>query len=151
MTVDSHLSVARGPQGATVLIVDDDPSVRALARQALLPGGFQVREASDGASALRILQQHPREIWLVLTDLMMAGMSGGELAARVLAAPSRPQVLLMSGSSRAELDGLGPLHAGLPYLRKPFVPEQLALRVQELLVQESGGGSGRPRTQSGPG
>jgi two-component system cell cycle sensor histidine kinase/response regulator CckA len=147
VTMDSRLTVAPGPQGATVLIVDDDPSVRALARRALLPRGFQVREASDGASALRILQQHPREIWLVLTDLMIAGMSGGELAARVLAAPSRPQVLLMSGSSRAELDGLGPLHARLPYLRKPFMPEQLASRVQELLVQESG----RPWTQSRPG
>jgi two-component system cell cycle sensor histidine kinase/response regulator CckA len=143
VTVDSHLSVARNPQGATVLIVDDDPTVRALARRALLPRGFQVREASDGASALRILQQHPQEIWLVLTDLMMAGMSGGELAARVLAAPTRPQVLLMSGSSRAELDGLGPLHAQLPYLRKPFVPEQLASRVQELLVKESDRMGGR--------
>jgi two-component system cell cycle sensor histidine kinase/response regulator CckA len=145
VTVDSHLSVARGPQGATVLIVDDDPTVRALARRALLPRGFQVREASDGASALRILQQHPHEIWLVLTDLMMAGMSGGELAARVLAAPSRPQVLLMSGCSRAELDGLGPLHAQLPYLRKPFVPEQLASRVQELLVKNPAGWAGKSR------
>ena len=137
MDMDSRLSVARRPQGATVLIVDEDPSVRAAARRALLQIGFQVREASDGATALRILQQHPREIWLVLTDLMMAGMSGGELAARVLAAPSRPQVLLMSGSSRAELDGLVPLHAQLPYLRKPFAPEQLALRVQELLIGAS--------------
>jgi two-component system cell cycle sensor histidine kinase/response regulator CckA len=134
--MDSRLSVARWPQGATVLIVDDDPGVRAAARRALLPRGFQVREATDGASALRILQQH-REIWLVLTELIMTGMSGGELIERVLAAPSRPQVLLMSGASRAELDRLGPLDAQLPYLRKPFVPEQLASRVQELLVRDS--------------
>src|SRR5947207_2746019 len=133
--MDSRLSVARWPQGATVLIVDDDPGTRAAARRVLLPGGFQVREASDGASALRILQQHPREIWLVLTELIMAGMSGGELAARVLAAPSRPQVLLMS--ALADLDGLAPLGAQLPYLRKPFAPEQLASRVQELLVRAS--------------
>ena len=135
--MDSRLSVARWPQGATVLIVDDDPGVRAAARRVLLPGGFQVLEASDGASALRILQQHPREIWLVLTELIMAGMSGGELAARVLATPSRPQVLLMSGASRADLDGLAPAGAQLPYLRKPFAPEQLALRVQELLLRAS--------------
>jgi two-component system cell cycle sensor histidine kinase/response regulator CckA len=131
--MDSRLSVARWPQGATVLIVDDDPGVRAAARRALLPGGFQVREATDGASALRILQQHPREIWLVLAELTMAGMSGGELAARVLAAPSRPQVLLMSAG--ADLDGLAPVAAQLPYLRKPFAPEQLASRVQELMVK----------------
>ena len=137
MDLDSRLSVARWPQGATVLIVDDDPGVRAAARRALLPRGFQVREASDGASALRILQQHPREIWLVLTELIMTGMSGGELAARVLATPSRPQVLLMSGASRAELDGLGRLDTQLPYLRKPFAPEQLTSRVQELLVRVS--------------
>ncbi len=143
MDMDSRLSVALWPHGATVLIVDEDPSVRALARRALVPRGFQVREASDGASALRILQQHPREIWLVLTDLMMTGMSGGELAARVRAAPSRPQVLLMSGASRAELDGMAPLDAQLPYLRKPFGPEQLASRVQELLVNQSRGMGGR--------
>jgi CheY-like chemotaxis protein len=136
--MDSRLTVAPGPQGATVLIVDDDPSVRAVARRALLLRGFQIREASDGASALRILQQHPREIWLVLTDMMMPGMSGAELASRVLAAPSRPQVLLMSGSPRAELDRLGPLHTQLPFLQKPFVPEQLAARVQELLVTDPG-------------
>ncbi|MFL5496419.1 MAG: response regulator [Gemmatimonadales bacterium] len=133
MDIDSRLTVARWPQGATVLIVDDDPGARAAARRALLPRGFQVREASDGASALRILQQHPREIWLVLTELMMAGMSGGELALRVLAAPSHPQVLLMS--ARADLDRLGPAGAQLPYLRKPFAPEQLASRVQELLAR----------------
>jgi two-component system, cell cycle sensor histidine kinase and response regulator CckA len=135
--LDSRLSVALWPQGATVLIVDDDPSVRAVARLTLLARGFQVREASDGASALRILQQHPREIWLVLTDLMMTGMSGRELAARVLAAPTRPQVLLMSGSSRVELDGLAPFGVQLPYLRKPFAPEELVSRVQELLVRVS--------------
>jgi CheY-like chemotaxis protein len=133
--MDSRLSVARWPQGATVLIVDDDPGVRAAARRVLLPGGFQVLEASDGASALRILQQHPREIWLVLTELIMGGMSGRELAARVLAAPSRPQVLLMS--ALPDLDGLAPAGAQLPYLRKPFAPEQLALRVQELLLRAS--------------
>jgi CheY-like chemotaxis protein len=135
--LDSRLSVARWPQGATVLIVDEDPGVRAAARRALLQGGFQVLEAGDGASALRILQQHPREIWLVLTELIMTGMSGGELAARVLATPSRPQVLLMSGASRADLDGLALLDAPLPYLRKPFAPEQLASQVQELLARAS--------------
>jgi two-component system cell cycle sensor histidine kinase/response regulator CckA len=145
VTADSRLTVARGPQGTTVLIVDDDPSVRAVARRTLLPRGFQVREASDGASALRILQQHPREIWLVLTDMMIAGMSGGELAARVLAAPTRPQVLLMSGSSRAELDRLGPPHTQLPYLLKPFAPEQLVLRVQELRAKDSGRTGGESR------
>jgi two-component system cell cycle sensor histidine kinase/response regulator CckA len=133
--MDSRLSVARWPQGATVLIVDEDPTTRAVARRALLPRGFQVREAGDGASALRILQQHQREIALVLTELIMTGMSGGELVARVLAAPSRPQVLLMSGFSRIELEGLAPLGTQLPYLRKPFVPEELASRVQELLTR----------------
>ncbi len=128
----SRLTVAPGPHSATVLIVDDDRGARATACRTLQLAGFQVREAGDGASALRILQQHPREIWLVLAELMTPGMSGTELAERVLAAPSRPHVLLMSGCSRMELDGLVGFQPELPYLRKPLVPEQLAARVQEL-------------------
>jgi DNA-binding response OmpR family regulator len=115
-----------------VLIVDDDSGARATACRTLQLAGFEVREAGDGASALRILQQHPHEIWLVLAELMTPGMSGTELAERVLAAPSRPQVLLMSDCSRKELDRVVGFQPALPYLRKPLVPEQLTARVQEL-------------------
>jgi DNA-binding response OmpR family regulator len=127
-----RLTVPRRPHSATVLIVDDDSGARATACRTLQLAGFEVREAGDGASALRILQQHPREIWLVLAELMTPGMSGTELAERVLAVPSRPQVLLMSDCSRKELDRVVGFQPQLPYLRKPLVPEQLAARVQEL-------------------
>ena len=132
MIMKSRLTVARGPHSATVLIVDDDSGARATACRTLKLAGFQVREAGDGASALRILQQHPREIWLVLAELMSPGMSGTELAERVLAVPSRPQVLLMSDCPRKELDRMVGFPLELPYLRKPLVPEQLTARVQEL-------------------
>jgi two-component system cell cycle sensor histidine kinase/response regulator CckA len=128
----SRLTVARRPHSTTVLIVDDDSGARAAACRTVRLAGFDVREAGDGASALRILQQHPHEIWLVLAELTTPGMSGTELAQRLLAAPSPPHVLLMSECSRMELDRLVGVSPELSYLRKPLVPEQLAARVQEL-------------------
>ena len=125
-------SVAGAPQQPSILVVDDEPSQRLLTCRALQREGYRVREASDGAAALRILHQHPREFALVITDLVMPVMDGGELARRLLLSPSHPRVLLVSGYPPDMLRALGVEFPSLPFLQKPFTAEQLAETVRAL-------------------
>src|SRR5262249_6850160 len=82
---------AQGPQATeTVLLVDDEPAVRALVREVLRRHGYTVVEAPDGATALRLCAEYPAPIHLVLTDMVMPGMGGRALAER--AARLRPSL-----------------------------------------------------------
>jgi CheY-like chemotaxis protein len=116
-----------------VLVVDDEPSVRLFTCRVLQREGYRVREASDGAAALRILQQHPREFALLIADLVMPVMDGGELARRVVRLPIHLPVLLVSGYPRDMLKALGVQYPGLPFLQKPFTAEQLTATVRALV------------------
>ena len=73
-----------GPQMETILVVDDEAQVRTLARDILLGAGYQVLEAEDGDHALRIADDHQGAIHVLLTDIMMPGINGKELADRFL-------------------------------------------------------------------
>ncbi|CAN5857252.1 hypothetical protein BH24GEM1_BH24GEM1_00580 [soil metagenome] len=121
------------PQQPGVLVVDDEPSVRLFTCRALQREGYRVREASDGAAALRILQQHPREFGLLIADLVMPVMDGGELARRVLRSSMPLPVLLVSGYPQDMLKALGVQYPGLPFLQKPFTVEQLIATVGALV------------------
>jgi PAS domain S-box-containing protein len=116
----------------TVLVVEDEPRVRRLAVLGLRARGYTVLEAADGAEAMRVARRVGDTIDLVVSDLMMPGMSGLALVGELSSIVPRARALLMSGhadpgflDSRPDL-----LHAFLP---KPYTPERLARKVREVL------------------
>src|SRR5260370_35227099 len=112
------------PTGSeTVLIVEDAEAIRSLARKVLTAQGYTVLEAGDGAEALKIAQRHAGPLHLVLTDVVMPGMGGRELAQRL--APRRPELNLVytSGYTGAAVEPPGTLSAGRPFPPNPHPPE----------------------------
>jgi two-component system cell cycle sensor histidine kinase/response regulator CckA len=109
----------------TVLIVDDEETPRLVTCRMVRALGYTAQSARDGREALRYLQQHPGEVRLLLTDVVMPYMDGGELAERARDLHPRLPIVLMS-SHPAE--NIGELLAGypeLPFLAKPFTTEAL--------------------------
>jgi two-component system cell cycle sensor histidine kinase/response regulator CckA len=125
------LTTVRGSE--TILLVEDDDQVRAVARGILARNGYHVVEARHAGEALLISEKHPGTIHLLLSDVVMPQMSGAELAKRL--APSRPEmrVLCMSGYTDDRIVRHGVLEAHLAYLQKPITPETLTTRVREVL------------------
>ncbi len=117
----------------TVLIVDDEETPRAVTCRMVRALGYQAHSARDGREALRYLQQHPGEIRLLLTDVVMPYMDGGELAERARDLQPRLPIVLMSSHP---LENIGELLAGypeIPFLAKPFTTEKLYLMLTPLL------------------
>jgi len=118
----------------TVLLVEDEDAVRALAREVLRRHGYVVLEARHGVEALRLAERHPDDIHLLVSDVVMPHMSGSELARRLSADRPRMKVLFMSGyRDRAPLHQEPTVDA--PLVQKPFTPETLARRVRSVLDQ----------------
>jgi two-component system cell cycle sensor histidine kinase/response regulator CckA len=108
-----------------VLIVDDEETPRAVTCRMVRALGYQAHSARDGREALRYLQQHPGEVQLILTDVVMPYMDGGELAERARDLHPRLPIVLMSSHP---VENIGELIAGypeLPFLAKPFTTEKL--------------------------
>jgi two-component system, cell cycle sensor histidine kinase and response regulator CckA len=125
---------ATSPGGnETILLVEDEPSVRMLVRTTLESNGYQVLEATNGAEGLLAAEQCPKTIHLLLTDLVMPGMGGRLLAERL--APVRPdmKVLFLSGYTDDVAIHHGALDAKMPFLQKPFTPDSLARKVREVI------------------
>ena len=116
----------------TILVVDDDAWVRVLARDVLAAEGYRVLEASDGQDAIRVAAEHPGPIHLLLTDVVMPGMNGCELAAGLGALLPGLKVMFMSAYDRDFLVARG-LNPGGPVITKPFTIEYLARRVLMVL------------------
>jgi signal transduction histidine kinase/CheY-like chemotaxis protein len=122
------------PAGSeTVLLVEDEDSVRRLLTHVLLKRGYQVLEASGGEEALRIFRSRADEIHLVLTDMVMPKMSGRELAGRLREMRPDTRVIYMSGYTDDVLVRTGALSPGMSFLQKPLRPEVLAAKVREAL------------------
>jgi len=117
----------------TVLLVEDAAPVRTLARKSLENCGYRVLDAADGRAALDLSAHHAGGIDILVTDVVMPGMSGRELAERL--APLRPgmRVLYTSGYTDDAMVHQGVLRSGVAFLQKPFVPESLARKVREVL------------------
>jgi DNA-binding response OmpR family regulator len=117
----------------TVLVVEDEPLVRRLARRALEEHGYSVLEASDGRAALAELSDAANAIGLVLSDLVMPRMSGRELGQEIARRFPGLPVLFMSGYTGEDVRSRGLLEGSAPFVQKPFTPEGLARRVRTLL------------------
>jgi two-component system cell cycle sensor histidine kinase/response regulator CckA len=117
----------------TVLLVEDDPQVRELTRTVLVAQGYFIVEAAGPEDAERIVESERAEIHLLLTDVIMPGMSGRELAKRLTARLPRMRVLYMSGYTHNIIAHGGNLEAGVAFLQKPFTPSVLVEKVREVL------------------
>ena len=109
----------------TVLIVDDEETPRSTTCRMVRALGYQARTARDGREALRYLQQHPGEIRLILTDVIMPYMDGGELAERARDLHPRLPIILMSVYPVGVIAELVAAYPELPFLEKPFTTEGL--------------------------
>jgi CheY-like chemotaxis protein len=117
-------------KGELVLIVEDDGTVRAIAARALIEAGYRVLEAESADRALALLSQNGDRLALVLTDVVMPGMSGPEFAAAIAPlAPGTP-VLFTSGYPEGEIFRRGLLEPGADFLPKPFSPDALVRAVR---------------------
>jgi PAS domain S-box-containing protein len=121
------------PGNELILLVEDEENLRRLAKQALESHGYKVIDAPDGATAIRISQEHKGPIHLLLTDVIMPGMNGRELANKV--SPTRPEmkVMYMSGYTENHIGHNGTLDEGITLLQKPFTLPALKAKVREVL------------------
>ncbi len=132
--VAASKSVATEPGTETILVVEDEANLRYLARQFLEKQGYRVIEAADGAVALQIAVAHEGIIHLLLTDVIMPGMNGRELAQRISEIRPNTKVLYMSGYTENVIGRNGTLDAGIRLLQKPFTLRDLNARVREVLA-----------------
>jgi PAS domain S-box-containing protein len=137
---ESHAVVASAESAAvtepgteTLLLVEDETNLRYLARQFLEKQGYRVIEAADGAVAMQIAVAHEGVIHLLLTDVIMPGMNGRELAQRISEIRPNTKVLYMSGYTENVIGHNGTLDAGVRLLQKPFTLRELKSKVREVL------------------
>ncbi len=121
------------PGSKTVLLVEDEEGMRAMIRETLEDAGYRVLEAGTPGQALAVAEAHPGTIHMMLTDVVMPGMSGPDLAERL--APLRPdaRVVYMSGYTDDAIGQHGLLDARTHFLQKPFTSQQLLTKCREVL------------------
>jgi two-component system cell cycle sensor histidine kinase/response regulator CckA len=132
VTVQPHSSGAVGGS-ETILLVEDQPGVRAVMRATLTRHGYTVLEASGGDEALRIEQHHHERIHLLLTDVVMPAMSGREVAQQLLQRRPGIRVLYTSGYTDDAIIHHGVIELGVAFIQKPFSPTSLLRKVREVL------------------
>ena len=128
---DAAAAPARGAE--TVLVVEDDERVRALARKVLEQAGYRVLVAAGGKEALAAAEGHDGPIDLLMTDVVMPEMSGRTLTRRLAQRHPGLKVLYMSGYSDEDIAQHGVFEAGIPFIKKPFTPSLLTQKLREVL------------------
>jgi len=121
----------------TVLLVEDEESVRELVRLTLASRGYQVLEAENGESGLRIAESFKEHIDILITDVVMPGIGGRELARKLLLLRPAISVLYLSGYTEDAVVTRGPLGPRTAFLQKPFTLQNLAKKVREVLHSKS--------------
>src|SRR5438034_1126981 len=132
-----HPPTARGSE--TVLVVEDQEEVRQLTKRVLEARGYAVLAARNGAEALEIVARHPTRIHLMITDVVMPGMNGRELAELACARRSDLKVLYVSGYTGEAVLQHRLLEPGVAFLQKPFTPDVLARKTREVLDNTKSG------------
>jgi two-component system cell cycle sensor histidine kinase/response regulator CckA len=129
------LAMTQRPRGGeeTVLLVEDNPEVRRYTAGVLASSGYHILEAADGAAALTLVRGYKSDIHVLVTDVIMPGMSGKDLADRIRDLRPALQVLFISGYTADVLARRGVLQDDVAYLPKPFSADSLVARVGELL------------------
>jgi CheY-like chemotaxis protein len=125
---------ASPPRGSeTVLLVEDEEALRGMIRETLEDAGYRILEAATPAQALAIAESHQGDINMMLTDVVMPGMSGPDLAERIK--PLRPgaAVVYMSGYTDDAIGQHGLLDAGTHFVQKPFTSQDLLIKCREVL------------------
>jgi len=117
----------------TILVVEDDDGVRKLTREFLKINGYTVLEARNGAEAIQIPARHAGPVDLLLTDVLMPGMNGREVAQQFVSLRPETKVLFMSGYTEDAITHLGILEPGVAFIEKPFSPDELAHKVRSVL------------------
>ena len=117
----------------TILVVEDESDLRALFARMLRDMGYQSLEAGNGEEGLRILRRPDRAVDLVLTDIAMPGVNGRELGNQVAREFPGLPVLYMSGYTDGDIASRGLLDQGVPFIQKPFTPDDLAQHLREVL------------------
>jgi two-component system cell cycle sensor histidine kinase/response regulator CckA len=132
--VKTSSSVMQGSE--TVLLVEDEESVRQLVRETLESRGYKVIEAENGEAALTISATCQEPIHLLITDVVMPGISGRELARQLSKTHPRTRVLFLSGYTEDAIVHQGAFDSGTAFLQKPFTLQSLSRKVREVLRSE---------------
>lgn len=122
-----------GPLGSTILVVDDDADVRVAVRRTLELYGYDVVEAADGVDAIGAVKERSGRVSLVLTDVVMGRMGGGELSVCLACLYPETRLLFMSGYREDMLRRQGLVPSGGAFVAKPFEADALAASVRKLL------------------
>jgi CheY-like chemotaxis protein len=117
----------------SILLVEDEAVVRALARRALVGAGYRVVEAASPAEAIAVATDPRVPVDLLLTDVLLPDQNGWELSRRIVAARPGVRLLFMSGYAGRRLDGAAILPSDAPLVAKPFKPEELSRAVRRVL------------------
>jgi two-component system cell cycle sensor histidine kinase/response regulator CckA len=121
----------------TILVVDDEPELCAVAREMLEAGGYTVLAVTQPSEAIRVAEQHSGPIHLLLSDVIMPGMHGPEVAVRVRSRRPDAKILFMSAYTSEKFTDEGILPLGSPLISKPFTGNELRLKVREVLDRRS--------------
>jgi len=131
----------------TILLAEDDDRVRRLMGRILKPqANYRVIEAHDGAHALALAAAEPGAIDLLITDVVMPNVNGRELAERIARARPGIKILFISGFTQGVVEQQGIIPENVPFLAKPFAPEDLLKKVRQLLQED--GCAGRPEVNT---
>jgi PAS domain S-box-containing protein len=128
---------AQAVPGETVLVVEDESVVRKMMTRALVEAGYQVLQAGNAAEAIEVVNRTPGKISLLLTDVVMPGKNGHELAKEVEARRPGIPVLFTSGYTDGEIERRGLLAPGAAFIQKPVTPRALVRAVQDTLRETS--------------
>ena len=132
----------------TILVVEDDDAVRRMTRQFLLIKGYEVVEVRSAPEAIRCMESRGDTIDLVLTDVLMPGMKGGELVERLLKLRANLKVLYMSAYTEGDAINFGVLSPGMAFIEKPFSPDELAAKIRDVLAGNGTGANGAAAKRS---
>jgi len=119
------------PEQTTILLVDDEQSVRSIVMKILQRAKYKVLEAENGDAAIRISETHPDKIDLLISDMYMPGLRGPEVAQAI--APKRPGLRVLFMSGYADQDSRAGVPLGANFLNKPFSGKELAAKVEAAL------------------